>query len=300
MPPLPLPLPRNAEIERRRAWLDSHGEALDDVAAYGYHVLARTALRESLRRLDAAGIPALVVKGVVLAYLLYDTPIDRPLVDVDLRVRPADLPRALAALQAAPPHGERARPLVSSRVQQTAVVSLHRIQIDLESHIGPRFVCKTSVATMLQRAERTDQGLGFPHLRPELHDHAVLLAINLFKDRMTGGAWRTRDLERIVRLPGFDPETLGARAAEAGCLTIVYVVARYLADTQGDPILDAVARRIRPPRPRFAAHVLSTLRGEHRIPLLAWRVEVRAAADSLARSAAAVGAAALTRLGSTK
>ena len=139
--------PTIEESERRRAWLDSHGEAFDDVAAYGYHVLARTALRDSLRRLDAAGIPALVVKGVVLAYLLYDTPIDRPLIDVDLRVSPSDLAHAVAALRTEP---RGARPLTSSRVQENAVVSLHRIQLDLESHIGPRFVCKTSVATMLR------------------------------------------------------------------------------------------------------------------------------------------------------
>ena len=180
-----------SEAERRAAaWLASHGEPLDDLQALGFHLRARAALGKALDVLGRADVPALVVKGTVLAYALYPRPIDRPIRDIDLRVVPAHLGRAVAALE-----GAGGRILVSSRVYRNAVLKFHQMEIDLETRIGPPFVCAVSVASMVRRAERTPVGLGFAHLRPELHDHALLLAVNAFKDRLDLVArWRLRDL----------------------------------------------------------------------------------------------------------
>ena len=288
-----MPGPEESERLRGAAWLSSHEEPIDELGARAYHLWAKKALEGALQRLDGAGIPALVVKGMVLAYLLYEKPTDRPVVNVDLRVRPADLSAAVRALMA-PPRG--ARLLVSSRVFGSAVVSLSKIQVDLETHIGPPFMCAVGIPAMLARAERTAEGHGFPHLRPELHDHALLLAVNLFKDRMLGGRWRLGDFERIARLPAFDPAVLRARATEARCGTLVHIVATHVAHMTGDERWRAIAAEILPARPDYAARVLATLREKRKRGLYAWRLELRASSDSRARRVATLATTGLREL----
>jgi hypothetical protein len=277
---------------RAEAWLELHGHPIDDLAARAYHVWGREALKDALGRLEGAGVPALVVKGAVLAYLLYDDPIERPILDVDLRVRPRDLAAAVRALTT-PTGSGVGRLLIASRAVETAVVSLRKFQVDVEGHVGPRFLCAMPVERLLERAVRTDEGLGFAHLRPELHDHLILLALNLFKDRHPGGRWRLRDLQRLARLAAFDPDVLAHRAEEGRCTTIVHVVARSIAERGDDARWGEIAERISPARPRHAARVLATMRGERHPPLLAWQLEVRGASDSPARSVAAIVATAL-------
>jgi hypothetical protein len=279
--------------ERARAWRESHGEAIDDLAALGFHMRARAVLGRVLAALDAAGVEALVVKGAVVASWLYAREIDRPVRDLDLRVRPRDRARAARVIAAMP----KARLLVASRAYGSAVLSVDGVEVDVETTVGPPFVCALGVDAMLARAERTDAGLGFVHRRPELHDHALLLAVNLFKDRLAGlPRWRLRDLERLARLPTFDPAVLAARAADARATTVVHVVARHVADRCGDAAWARVADRITPARPRYAARVLAALRGERRPSPLAWRLEVRASSDSRPRALAAACASALREL----
>ena len=55
-------------------------------------------LRAVLRCLRSSGIKVIVLKGAYLAEAVYDDPALRPMVDVDLMVPKADLPRAYAAL----------------------------------------------------------------------------------------------------------------------------------------------------------------------------------------------------------
>jgi hypothetical protein len=59
-----------------------------------YHQLSKI-----LRTLSAAGISAIVLKGVHLAEVVYGNIGLRPMVDIDLLIREADLPEAIAALQ---------------------------------------------------------------------------------------------------------------------------------------------------------------------------------------------------------
>jgi hypothetical protein len=65
-------------------------------------LLRNTALADELLRILAAlreaGVAALPVKGLVLAETLYGSLALRPLADLDVLVRPSDLPRARAAL----------------------------------------------------------------------------------------------------------------------------------------------------------------------------------------------------------
>ncbi len=283
----------HAQKERAAAWLRAHHEPIDDGAALAFHVRAAWGRERALALLREADVPALVVKGAVLAHLLYESPIERPILDVDLRVRGGDLARAVRAILAAP----NAHIKVSSSVYRNAVLSLRGVEIDLETTIGPRFLCAVGVAEMLGRAEEAVEPLGFRHLRPEIHDHTLLLAINVFKDHALASAPTAEDLVRIVRLPGFRVETLSERARAAGCTTLVHVVARHLAKTRGDERWTEIAAAIEPARPAYAERTLRALGNEKET--IVHRIELRAAPDSRLRQIAAVVAGGVYEAGKT-
>ena len=72
----------------------AHDIGLSNIRLYGELIRA-------LRVLRAAGIPTLVLKGAALADTIYPDIAQRPMVDIDLLVRPADRDRGRAALEAA-------------------------------------------------------------------------------------------------------------------------------------------------------------------------------------------------------
>jgi hypothetical protein len=273
---------------RAEAWRRAHREEIDDGAALAFHVRAAWGLERALSRLDAAGVPALVVKGAILAHLLYRSPAERPIRDVDVRVRWRDLPRATAAILGEP----GARLLVQSKIYRSAVFSIRGVEVDVEAVVGPPFVCAIGVGEMLERGVRAVEPLGFSHVRPEVHDHALVLAINAFKDHLLPTATSLEDLLRIVRQDGFDPGVFAARARDAGCRTLVHVVAQYIAEARGDGVWSAIAERIPPRRPAYARRVLARLRDERRPPEILVRLESRAMCDGRLRAAAAVATAA--------
>jgi hypothetical protein len=217
------------------------------VSTWGFHVGALEALR---RTLDALGprIPVLVVKGAVLAYSLHRDVVDRPMSDVDLRVRPRDFFAAIRALEASgfeASWGSRQLGAVGFVVQRTLV--------EIETSIGPPGSCAISVARMMDRS--VVRALpGDLHVRePEVHDHAVLLVVNAFKDKLAlCPSWAIRDLELIVRT--LDVDVFLARVAEARLCTMTWIVATWLGSRDGNEawtaVRDALAPRV--PRPIYA------------------------------------------------
>lgn len=81
-------LPQSAMAELRQAYYESAGRS-----ARLYH-----ALEAILQALAASGVPAILLKGAALAQTVYENPALRPMGDLDLLVRPADVDTALAAL----------------------------------------------------------------------------------------------------------------------------------------------------------------------------------------------------------
>ncbi len=65
--------------------------------AHAAHVRTQV-LAEIVQRFQAAGIDLLVLKGAALAYMLYPQPLLRPMRDIDILVRAADVYRAYALL----------------------------------------------------------------------------------------------------------------------------------------------------------------------------------------------------------
>jgi hypothetical protein len=178
---------------------------------------AARAVSELLAR---RGLAALFVKGVVTSGWLYAQPEDRTFDDIDLRVRPSDLD-AVAQAFAAEGHFAMARRSPTGNV----VFEVAGFMVDIEPTIGPPHLCRAGVDAMLRRATDGQPWLGFPASVPELHDHALLLAINIFKDHPKRASKSSvDDLRRLTELPAFSAATLCARAKEARASTILGVL----------------------------------------------------------------------------
>jgi Uncharacterised nucleotidyltransferase len=197
-------------------------------------------LRDVVGRCDAVGIPVLAVKGVVTSRLLYEDVTERPLTDVDIRVRGADFDR-LRQLAADVGWG-CVRVLRSYR---SLIFDLGTLSLDVETYVGPPGLCSLEVGTMIARARRTELAPGLSVLTPEIHDHAVLLTINAFKDKViTAPAWALADLARIVVHPCFCQSDFVKRIGDSGIVTIAWIVARWFETVRGDRAWGDIRRAI--------------------------------------------------------
>jgi hypothetical protein len=203
---------------------------------------------------------------------------------VDLRVRPRDLRRAIRAARA---QGWAVHP--SSRQLGTAQFFVSRTLVEIETTVGSPGVCAVTIDQMLARSRWHAGPLGRLHRVPELHDHALHLCVNAFKDKLVlGHRWLQQDLLRIGRVEGFSPDTMAARAADAKLRTLVSVVADWLANDADGRSWRQVAEAIGPPpRPRYAAVYRDLVQRAPQGRALA--VVARAASDSRARQGVALG-----------
>jgi Uncharacterised nucleotidyltransferase len=213
------------------------------------HEHALLALDEVLRRCRDAAIEVLPVKGVLTGRLWYADTGERFIQDIDLRVRARDLARVEAA-------GRRAgwRMLSRSGAYEIASFDVLGFLVEFEAHVGPPGLCGLAVQDMFARAVPATMPLGFPHLQPEIHDHALLLCVNAFKDKLVE-AWPggIRDLELLARQAAFDPQRLIALARQSGSVSILWIVAAWLARERGSTEWADVRSRLgdSPPRPVY-------------------------------------------------
>jgi hypothetical protein len=181
-------------------------------------------LREVTACCDAAAIQFLPVKGVVTSRLLYGDVAERPMTDVDVRVRARDLARFQHAAASA---GWRC--LRVARSYQNLIYDFGALSLDVEACIGPPGLCALDVGTMLDRSERQEIAPGLHVFVPEIHDHAVVLTINAFKDKIvTTASWVIGDLERIVVQPGFRRDLFVERVSQSRISTIAWIVAAWM------------------------------------------------------------------------
>ncbi len=255
--------------------MSTRAASRDRLTAWALQVRHLEALRDFTRACDRAGIDVLPVKGIVSARTLYDDVADRPLTDVDVRIRPRDFDRVLAL-------GRREGWRVFQRMRAYRNVGfvLREVMVDVESFPGPPGLCRVTVDDMIARATRSDV-FGFPHLLPDFDDHALVLVQNVFKDKFIHAfAWSLKDVERIPERAEFDAQRLVGRLREAGCATVGWVVADWMARERGVAAWAEVRERIarRPPRARYV-RAMQWLRSIEPRGQLALRVLARAAAD---------------------
>lgn len=206
-----------------------------EVSAWATLEMRLHALAAFTEILEAAKVPSLPIKGACLARSLYDSPGERPLVDVDLLVLPHDFGKVLKLARA------HRFPLVWDSKQLGNVnVVVERTNIDIATSLGPPGTSAMGVSTLLSRATRATQPLGFSHLRIDLHDHALVVAIDAFKDKLGSKPSSREDLRRLAKLPGFDPKRLVAVAREAKLETLVAIVAAWVQEDEPSPPWEAV------------------------------------------------------------
>lgn len=122
---------------------------------------------EAVHVLEAAGIPALVLKGAVLVLKYYGNPALRPMTDVDVLVRPEDTLRAREALVAA---GWTGRPVSEGLRPYLHAFELRRAgdassTLDLHQHLIDHGSTPAADRGLWRRAVPFD-GLGVPAWAP--------------------------------------------------------------------------------------------------------------------------------------
>lgn len=209
----------------RDAWL-SHHRAARALAAF-----QALAPRE----------PFVVVKGVALCARYGWDPASVPISDIDLRITPRTWWRLRAQLR-----GD-ARLRVDAPLYGNLVLVLENYLVDLEATCGPPFLTRLSVQGLLRRAELARLPGVEPFLVPQTTDHALLLAINLFKDGLAPEHRTARaNAIRLVDEPGFDAVTFVARASTSRMHEIAKAVADSLAPES--PTWAALAGALGPSR----------------------------------------------------
>jgi hypothetical protein len=127
------------------------------------------------------------------------------------------------------------------------------MELDVESSVGPPGLCALSVDTMIAHAQRRREPFGFEHLIPELHEHALLLCVNVFKDKMRSAEHAWTDLERIVGARGFEPGRFVETARRARAETLAFVVAEWMVRERACEAWRPLVEMLSPPsRPRYA------------------------------------------------
>lgn len=254
------------------------------------HQHARLVLGAVLAACDSAAVDVLPVKGIVTAHTLYPDPGLRPILDVDLRVRPGDLGRTARMAEEA---GWRS--LGQSIAYRTLSFDVHGFLVEFEAHVGPPGLCDLTVEAMIARATPWAAPFGVPCRQPEIHDHALLLCVNAFKDKLIDARpAAVRDLEIIACEPGFSDERFVALARASNAATLVWLVACWLADSRGSARWAALRDRVGPAAPRAPYAVLFQRAIRAKSPSRALlRVLARAGSDRPAARVRALGAMAL-------
>jgi hypothetical protein len=199
----------------------------DPRAVWARYAAARAALVRVAGAFERDGIDVLAVKGVVTAGWLYADGSERPLGDVDIRIRPRDFGRAVRV-------AKRARWPFDRCVwtYRNLLVRVDGCSVDIECQVGAPFMCSVTIDAMFRRARRDPTGFWVP----EPHDHAVLLTINVFKDKVAHAMpWAVEDLRRVVTKPEFDARLFVTRLGEAGVRGSAWIVADWLVARTADP-----------------------------------------------------------------
>jgi hypothetical protein len=189
-------------------------------------LLART--EHALDLLREAGVTPLALKGLDLLHRLYDRFDERTLDDVDLLVRPADLPRALEVLEGAgwrsPPEPKRTHYIRSSH--HLPLCSPGPVTVDFELHwnLAQEDRFGVDLEGIFERALPLEVA-GRPVLRMDDHDLVAHLLLHHFTHYFDHRLKWLVDLQRICVLPGFAwsgaierVRSWGATAASAASL----------------------------------------------------------------------------------
>ncbi len=245
-------------------------------------------LRESLAALSRSGVEAMLLKGAALAVTVYGSFVRRPMVDLDILVRPGWAERARDVLLEA---GWVTSPLeemeefFEGHHHLPALNDARGTGVQLEIHTALFFrghPFRLSTEELWRRAVRVSVA-GWPAYVPGTHDQLLHLCLHFaWSHMMATGGWRAfRDVEAVVAGAGGGEDGDGGRigtgplrwpefvrlARESRGASCCYWTLRLARRLAGVAVPEEVLEALRPPLPEvvldrverhFIYHLLPT------------------------------------------
>lgn len=209
-------------------------------------------LAQVIGALRNAGIEPVALKGVALADLLYDDPTVRPSTDLDVLVRPEQLPDALNVLQALgaqmPLQNEidfqRRHSYDLSCVLPPAAGKA--TLVELHWHLAPRGLFDLDLDGWRSRCQSFDLD-GTAALRFAPEEQLLHLALHMRKHRYVGLRWLADVAELLRRFSAdLDWRYVDAAALRAGLQTLLFVTVTQAKQYLGAPCPDQWLQRWTP------------------------------------------------------
>jgi hypothetical protein len=213
-------------------------------------------LDETIAAFEAASIPTVLLKGSALARSVFESVVDRPMLDLDVLVRPEHTEAARAAAATAGwvwKHDVRYAPFFSTHHHLPPLRDGRGTRALLELHTGlfpagnPFQLEASSVFDRADEPRRRSQTVRIPS--PE--DHVVYLAAHwVWSHMMNGGAWRAlRDIGALTERSPFDWDACVARAREARAASCVYWTLRLAKTMANIDVPQSALSSLQPPSP---------------------------------------------------
>lgn len=218
-------------------------------------VVQQRVLRDLAQRLEAAEVPLLVLKGPVLAPLLYPSAVFRPSADLDIEVRVADVDATVAALEASGlrecdfdpeiarhehaehVHGSSAFHRVFASKDEQILVELHVDALQLGVQFSPE-------------EARWERSVPTPHvpgaLMLSIADQLVHLSVHVQKHGFNRLIW-LKDIDLLLRM-GSDADwhrAVEIARAEGVTASVWYTLA-IVQNMLGTPIPQSLIQQLQP------------------------------------------------------
>ncbi|MCK5799007.1 MAG: nucleotidyltransferase family protein, partial [Deltaproteobacteria bacterium] len=204
------------------------------------HLAQEVALTNARAALDEASIPYVVIKGAHLGRVLYDDPLQRVGVDVDVLVSPEDKARAIATLTD--------RGFQAKARAQTATHEINftdgRAWIDLHWHLLRPGRTRRPVEDDILTTRQTIGGVSVPD---DTWTTVIMLVHNAITDTVTARANRAVDLARWVSRRTLDWDEIAKRIAAMGLIAAAWATLTWVDDLLGLNLKQTTVSTLRPP-----------------------------------------------------
>jgi len=206
-------------------------------------------LLRTIRCFESAGIEALAYKGPVLAEILYGDVTERQYTDIDILIRPEDVPKAKAVLLAAGhacyPELRRQEepPYIASGYGYVFHTAAGRNLLDLQWRIVPRFYSiDFDMAGFLDRADEIIVG-GHPVRTLCAEDLLLVLCVHAAKHVWLQLSW-LRDIDTLVQSAQLDWDAIQRETQRLGIKRIVDLNLLLAHKLLGMPVPQAIGEPV--------------------------------------------------------
>jgi hypothetical protein len=221
------------------------------VGGMGRSLLLYRQLAEILRRLAAEGIPAILLKGLHLARWTYPELGLRPMADIDLLLRPEQLPQAAEALRGMGYDHPRRFSFSRELRRHQHIPPLcqpGKAPVELHWHIAsPHSPLNVDLDGLWERAQAVEVD-GAPALTLSTEDLLLHLSLHLLQDEFIGGLKRLYDIAALSVAHGerLDWAQAQRRALAWGCHKSLFLTLHLAHALFDAPVPPGVLQQLRP------------------------------------------------------